>query len=104
MSTRTFGQRVRRNEDARLLTGRALFVDDVALPGMAHVAFVRSPFAHARLAGIDASRALGRPGVLAVYTAEDLGSYWQPGPLLVPPPPIERCEFHQRTQVPLAKG
>ena len=38
----TFGRRVRRNEDARLLTGRAMFVDDVHLPGMLHVAFVRS--------------------------------------------------------------
>ena len=104
MSTRTFGQRVRRNEDPRLLTGQALFVDDVSLPDMGHVAFVRSPYAHARIASIDASAALQREGVLAVYTAADLGDYWQPGPLLVPPPPtIERCEFTARTQVPLAK-
>ncbi len=104
MSAPSFGQRITRNEDARLLTGRALFVDDVALPGMVHVAFARSPFAHATIGGIDAARARALPGVLGVYTAEDLGDYWQPGPLLVPPPPIERCEFHARTQVPLAKG
>ena len=42
MTAPVFGQRVRRNEDARLLTGRAMFVDDVNLPGMLHVAFVRS--------------------------------------------------------------
>ena len=103
MSTRTFGQPVRRNEDPRLLTGRALFVDDVHLPDLTHVAFVRSPFAHARLDAIDVSRARSRPGVVAVVTAADLGSYWQPGPLLVPPPPIPDIVFHPRTQVPLAK-
>jgi carbon-monoxide dehydrogenase large subunit len=98
------GARTKRNEDPRLLTGRALFVDDVELPGMLHVAFLRSPHAHARLLGIDASRALAREGVVAIYTAEDLGDYWQPGPLLVPPPPVPGMVFHQRTQVPLAKG
>jgi aerobic carbon-monoxide dehydrogenase large subunit len=41
--------------------------------------------------------------VIAVYTAADLGSYWQPGPLLVPPPPVAGLVFNQRTQVPLAK-
>jgi aerobic carbon-monoxide dehydrogenase large subunit len=97
------GRRVQRNEDPRLLTGRALFVDDLDLPGMAHVAFLRSPYAHARILGIDASRALAREGVIAVYTAADLGAYWQPGPLLVPPPPVEGMVFNQRTQVPLAK-
>jgi hypothetical protein len=51
-----FGKPVRRNEDARLLTGRALFVDDVRLPGMLHVAFVRSPVAHARIRGIVSRR------------------------------------------------
>lgn len=104
MSTRTLGQRIPRNEDARLLTGQALFVDDVQLPGLLHAAFVRSPHAHARLGKIDTDTARRRAGVVAVYTAEDLGAYWQPGPLLVPPPPIRGAVFHQRTQVPLAKG
>jgi aerobic carbon-monoxide dehydrogenase large subunit len=104
MATRWFGEPIRRNEDARLLTGRALFVDDVALPGMLHAAFVRSPYAHARIGGIEVSAAVAHPGVSAVYTAADLGDYWKPGPLLVPPPPIEGCVFNQRTQVPLARG
>ena len=104
MATQSLGERVKRNEDPRLLTGRALFIDDLDLPGMVHVAFLRSPHAHARIRGIDTSRAREREGVVAVYTAEDLGSYWQPGPLLVPPPPVEGMVFHQRTQVPLAKG
>ncbi|NPA91948.1 MAG: xanthine dehydrogenase family protein molybdopterin-binding subunit [Chloroflexi bacterium] len=104
MAGRYFGQPIRRNEDPALLTGQALFTDDVHLPGMVHVAFLRSDYAHARIRSIDVSRALERPGVIGVYTAEDLGDYWQPGPLLVPPPPVEDIIFHQRTQVPLAKG
>ena len=97
------GERVRRNEDARLLTGRALFVDDVRLDGLLHVAFLRSQHAHARLTSVDASAARARPGVVAVYTAADLGDYWRPGPLLVPPPPIAGLVFNACTQVPLAK-
>ncbi len=103
MTTKMFGQRIKRNEDPRLLAGQALFVDDVQLAGMAHVAFYRSPYAHARIKGIDVSQALARESVYAVYTAADLGDYWQPGPLLVPPPPIEGLVFNERTQVPLAK-
>ena len=103
MATRYFGEPVKRNEDERLLTGQALFVDDVELPGMLHAAFLRSHLAHGRIARVDAAPALGRAGVIAVYTARDLGEYWQPGPLLVPPPPIAGITFNQRTQVPLAK-
>ena len=103
MSTRQFGQPIKRNEDPRLLTGRALFTDDVQLAGMLHVAFLRSDLAHARIRSIVMGAARERQGVVAVYTAEDLGEFWQPGPLLVPPPPVEQLEFHPRTQVPLAK-
>jgi carbon-monoxide dehydrogenase large subunit len=97
------GSRVARNEDARLLTGRALFVDDVQLPGMLHVAFKRSDRAHGRLRAVDVEQARRRPGVVAVYTAADLGDYWQPGPLLVPPPPVPGMTFHPCTQVPMAR-
>lgn len=103
MPTRYFGERITRNEDPRLLTGQALFVDDVQLPDMGHVAFLRSPYAHARILKVDVSRAREREGIIAVYTAEDLGDYWQPGPLIVPPAPIEGIIFNERTQVPLAK-
>ena len=103
MSTRQFGQPIKRNEDPRLLTGRALFTDDVQLDGMLHAAFLRSDLAHARIRSTDVGVARERPGVAAVYIADDLGEFWQPGPLLVPPPPVEQLEFHQRTQVPLAK-
>jgi aerobic carbon-monoxide dehydrogenase large subunit len=101
--TGIIGARIPRNEDARLLTGRAQFVDDVRLPGMLHVAFRRSEYAHARLIGIDPSAARAREGVIAVYTASDLGDYWKPGPLLVSPPPIPGLVFNAVTQVPLAR-
>ena len=103
MSMPTIGRPVRRNEDARLLTGKALFVDDVQLPGMLHVAFVRSVMAHGALTRVDVEAALQRPGVVAAYTAADLGSYLTPGPVLVSPPPIPGHVFHGRTQLPLAK-
>ncbi|MBV6402448.1 MAG: Caffeine dehydrogenase subunit alpha [Anaerolineales bacterium] len=103
MTTRYFGERIKRNEDPRLLTGQGLYVDDVDLPHMVHVAFLRSPYAHARINSIDVSQALGRAGVVAVYTANDLGDYWKPGPLLVSPPPVKDITFNEKTQVPLAK-
>jgi len=103
MATRYFGKRIKRNEDPRLLTGQALYVDDVNLPEMLHAAFLRSPYAHAKINNIDVSQALMREGVIAVYTANDLGNYWKPGPLLVSPPPIADIEFNVKTQVPLAK-
>ena len=103
MATRYFGERIKRNEDPRLLTGQGLYVDDVDLPNMLHVAFVRSPYAHAKINNIDISQALQREGVVAVYTATDLGDYWKPGPLLVSPPPVKDIVFNERTQVPLAK-
>ena len=104
MTAKYVGKRILRNEDPRLLTGQALFVDDVDLPGMLHAAFLRSDFAHARLKSVDVSAARGRPGVVAVITAEDMGEDWKPGPPLVSPPPTaEDVVFHSRTQVPLVK-
>jgi len=103
MTTRYFGKPIKRNEDPRLLTGQALFTDDVQLPNMLHAAFLRSDYAHAHIRSIDVSAARAKEGVVAVYTAIDLGDYWQPGPLLVPPPPIDNLIFNPRMQVPLAK-
>ncbi len=104
MTKKYIGQRMTRTEDPRLLTGQVLFVDDVQVPGMLHAAFLRSDYAHARLKSIDVSTARERPGVVAVYTAEDMGEDWQRGPPLVSPPPtIKEIVFHSRTQVPLVK-
>jgi carbon-monoxide dehydrogenase large subunit len=98
------GQRMTRTEDPRLLTGQALFVDDVQIPGMLHVAFLRSDYAHARVKSIDVSAARERPGVVAVYTAEDMGDDWRPSPPNVSPPPgMEGVTFYSRTPVPLVK-
>jgi aerobic carbon-monoxide dehydrogenase large subunit len=72
VATRYAGTRVHRVEDNRLLTGHGTFVDDVSRPGMLHACFVRSPFARARINGIDASAALAMPGVRRVFTADDL--------------------------------
>ena len=66
------GTAVRRVEDPELLTGRATYVGNLALPGALHLHFVRSPMAHAELAGIDTTEAAAAPGVVAVFTAADL--------------------------------
>jgi len=82
MSTRYFGQPVKRNEDARLLTGAALFVDDVELNDMLHApscAAVR----HAKIFHRRCRRKSAPRRDRRLY-AEDLGAYWQHGPLLVP--------------------
>ncbi|HEY2629775.1 MAG TPA: molybdopterin cofactor-binding domain-containing protein, partial [Usitatibacter sp.] len=66
------GKVVRRIEDPALLAGRGQYTGDVSLPGQAWLVFVRSPFAHARINGIDISEAKAIPGVLAIITGEDL--------------------------------
>jgi len=66
------GERIKRREDPRLIRGLATYTDDIKLHGMVQAAFVRSQYAAGRIVKIDASRALARPGVLAVFTAADL--------------------------------
>lgn len=66
------GAPVRRVNDRKFITGAGQFVDDVRLPGTLHAIFVRSPFAHAEIAGIDTSAALRAPGVVAVLTGEEI--------------------------------
>lgn len=72
---RYIGQRVNRKEDPRLLTGRGQFVDDIALPGMLHVAFARSPIARGNILSINAGVAREIPGVHAIYTQADLADF-----------------------------
>lgn len=103
MDKRFFGQSLPRNEDAKLLQGKGLYVDDVHLPNMLHVAFFRSPVAHASIEKVDTEKAEAMAGVCGVYCAGDLGEFWREGILVVPPAPIEGIEFHSRTQGPLAK-
>ncbi len=73
---RYVGGGVLRKEDPELITGQARYIDDMTLPGMVWMAVVRSPFAHARITGFDADAAKGMPGVLAVWSGEDLASEW----------------------------
>jgi carbon-monoxide dehydrogenase large subunit len=65
------GQARLRKEDAHLITGRTTWTDNMTLPGMLHLAILRSPMAHATLTSIDTSEAVGRPGVVAVFTGQD---------------------------------
>ena len=67
------GRRVLRKEDARLLTGKGLYVDDVHLPNTAHMALLRSPHAHARIRKLDASAARALDGVVTVLNLHRSG-------------------------------
>jgi aerobic carbon-monoxide dehydrogenase large subunit len=75
------GHSVRRKEDDRLIRGRGNYVEDIKLPGMLHLALLRSPLAHASIGSIDAERASAEPGVVAVVTGKDLEAHelaWMP--------------------------
>src|SRR5260221_3043151 len=63
---------MRRVEDERLITGQGRYAGDIKLDGLVHIAFCRSTLAHARIGAIDRSAAIGMPGVIAVWTADDL--------------------------------
>ncbi len=77
---RYVGRPVPRVEDARLVRGLGRYVDDLTLPGMLYLGFVRSPHAHARIRGIETARARTAPGVVAVVTSDDLGGAIGPVP------------------------
>jgi len=79
--TKLMGAMVKRKEDPRLVTGTSTYVGDIALPGLGHVAFVRSPHAHARIGGIEVSAARARPGVRLVLTGKDLVGRCAPLPV-----------------------
>ena len=95
------GERVKRVEDPRILTGRGQYIDDVRLPRMLHAAFLRSPLAHATIEDLDTSAALDAPGVVAVITGEDLRDMIQPMPVAIGgaaapvfhPLPVDRVRY-----------
>ena len=76
---RYVGGGVPRKEDPALLTGQSKFIDDISFPGMAWVGIVRSPLAHARINSVDSTRAKELPGVIAVYSGQDLADDWAGG-------------------------
>src|SRR5262245_11989992 len=78
---RGLGHRVKRKEDDRFIRGKGTYVDDIKLPGMLHMAILRSPLAHATITSIDASKASALPGVVAVVTGELMAQHklaWMP--------------------------
>ena len=72
--TSELGKARLRKEDARLITGQTNWTDNIRLPGMLHMAFVRSPFAHAKITGVDVSGARGMPGVVAAFSGADFAA------------------------------
>lgn len=93
------GQRIRRVEDPRLLTGAGRFADDIVLPRTAHVAFRRSDHPHARIAAIDATAARDMPGVIGIFTAADIEGDLRPAI------PTSRMKGYYATPIwPLARG
>ena len=97
-TVRPFGASVKRVEDPRFLVGRAQYVDDLKLPEMVSIAFVRSQHAHARITSIDVSKALELPGILRVLTGEEVAKVcdpirveWGKGKL---PVEYKACDFH----------
>jgi aerobic carbon-monoxide dehydrogenase large subunit len=100
VTTKLFGEPVRRREDARLITGRGHYLDDIGAGALA-AAFVRSPHAHARIVDVDVDAALDVEGLVAIYTYEDLtGPLAEPLPVLIPHPQLTA----PRTGYPLANG
>jgi len=93
------GRALARTEDARFLTGSAMFVDDLKRPGQLHAVVVRSPHASARIVRIDAARARAMPGVVAVYTWADIAAIARPIPIRLAP--LEG--FERYLQYPLAR-
>src|SRR5580700_10589302 len=72
------GQSLRRKEDARLVRGRGKFVDDIKMLGMLHLVFVRSPYAHAKITGVDVSEAEALPGVVCTLTGQEISKLIDP--------------------------
>ena len=72
--TTELGKARLRKEDERLITGQTNWTDNITLPGMLHIAFLRSPYAHARITSVDVSAARNEPGVIAAYSGADFAA------------------------------
>ena len=95
------GQSIRRKEDVRFLTGAATYVDDIKMPGMLHAAVLRSPHPHAKILGIDTSKALEIPGVHAVITFDDIASLAKQIPIRVYPLDSKKTTLSSAASAPL---
>jgi len=97
---RHIGGQQPRKEDARLLTGRGRYVDDIVVDGALHACFVRSPHAHARIRSIETAAALEMPGVVAVFTGKDLSALTTRHRMA---PPIEGLQPVEMDTLPVDK-
>ncbi|MCL1917053.1 MAG: xanthine dehydrogenase family protein molybdopterin-binding subunit [Peptococcaceae bacterium] len=101
MPKKWVGTSIKRKEDESMLTGEAVYVDDIHLPGMLHCAILRSDYAHANIKSIDVSEAKKLPGVIEIITGEDVKEY----PLT---PGVEKSAFKMKSPAkyayPLALG
>ncbi|MGH3423099.1 MAG: xanthine dehydrogenase family protein molybdopterin-binding subunit [Nocardioidaceae bacterium] len=93
-SPQEIGSSRRRKEDRRLITGRTRYTDNMVLPGMLHLAMVRSPFAHARITSIDTTEARKASGVLAVITGRDVAEEQGSLPCAWPVTPDQKAPPH----------
>src|SRR5215210_9546542 len=80
------GTRIKRREDPRLITGQAIYTDDLQLPGMLYMSVLRSIYAHAKITSIDVSNAKALAGVVAVYTGTDIAGQTGQVPCVVEVP------------------
>lgn len=94
MTTAEVGRARLRKEDAHLITGRSRYTDNITLPGMLHLAMVRSPFAHAKITSVDASAAKSSPGVIAVLTGADVATKQGSLPNAWPITPDQKAPAH----------
>jgi carbon-monoxide dehydrogenase large subunit len=94
MTTAEVGRARLRKEDAHLITGRSRYTDNITLPGMLHLAMVRSPFAHAKITSVDASAAKSSPGVVAVLTGADVADKQGSLPNAWPITPEQKAPAH----------
>jgi carbon-monoxide dehydrogenase large subunit len=99
MGVKLLGARVKRVEDPRFLRGQGAFVDDLRVPGLLHMAILRSPHAHARIRRIDLQRARAESGVVDVFTIDAFGAAPPMFPVLLPP-----ADPKSAPQAPLANG
>ncbi|MDQ6754106.1 MAG: xanthine dehydrogenase family protein molybdopterin-binding subunit [Actinomycetota bacterium] len=94
MTTAEVGRARLRKEDAHLITGRSRYTDNITLPGMLHLAMVRSPFAHAKITSVDTAAAKSSPGVVAVLTGTDVAAEQGSLPNAWPITPDQKAPAH----------
>jgi carbon-monoxide dehydrogenase large subunit len=98
--TKVIGAALPRKEDYRFVTGQGRYLDDIVFPGCLHAHFVRSPHAHARIAGIDCTAARSAEGVVAIVTGRELAEWTNPARMA---PPIEGLHPVEFTTLPIDK-